>query len=136
MGVAYRNMFRAVRWLVSGIGDDSVLPDIDPRTSVLPPPRAPSVLVPLPESTSVSSVEIIVKVLLPTAEFGQGMVYNERRTLQAFINFEDAPGIATLARLIASEGGDGGIKAYFKARREAGHLRIYVDRVLPQPAHW
>ena len=142
MGITYRNCFRALRWLVSGIDRDDMLPNIPSHAQQrrgalsLPPPRAPSALIPLPESTSSSAVEMVVRVSLPTVKTGRGLVCNERRTVEAYVDFSDAPGIATLAHLIASEGGDGGVKAYFKARREVGQLRIFVDRVLPQPAQW
>jgi len=141
MGVAYRNVFRALRWFVSGIGEtDGALEKISggggtARTPAsLPLPRAPSFLVPLPGATSFAAAELTVKVLLPTAKFAKGMVYNEKRTLQAFVDLEqDAPGVATIVRLIATEGGDGGVKGYFRARREGEQLRIYVDRILPEP---
>ena len=144
MGVAYRNTFRSLRWVLSGVGEDGDRSSASSsgrragRASVsLPLPRAPSVLVPLPTSTSVAATELVVKVLLPTAKFAKGMIYNERRTLQAFVDLEsDEPNIAALVRLIATQGGDGGIKGYFAARREGAHLRIYVDRILTPPTHW
>ena len=76
-----------------------------------------------------------MKVLLPTAKFSHGMVYNERKTLQAFIDLEDASqsGMATLVRIIATEGGGGGVKGYFAARREGEALRIFAERALPDP---
>ena len=137
MGVAYRNGHRALRWAISSVCTAAISTTGLRMPARLAPPRAASVLLPLPDSPLCSSCEFVVKVLLPTAKFSRGMVYNEKRTLQAFVDLEsDCPGMATLVRLIASEGGDGGVKGYFLARREPGALRVYIDRILPEPAGW
>ena len=134
LGVAFRNATNAWRWLV-GLGAGT-----PGRASAAPlvPARSPSVLVAVPVTarSAGGAGEFTVKVLLPTAKFSQGMVYNEKKSLQAFVDLEDAsqPAMATLVRLIAREGGGGGVKGYFAARREGEALRIYVDRILPEPA--
>ena len=134
MGVTFRNVVSAFRWRIFGEGTPSTAKS---AAATLPPPRSPSVLVPLPAvgKRAGGTGEFPVKVLLPTAKFSQGMVYNERKTLQAFIDLEDASqsGMATLVRIIATEGGGGGVKGYFAARREGEALRIFAERALPDP---
>ena len=129
MGVAFRNATNAFRWLV-GMCEGA------PGATLLPP-RGPSVVVPVPAAAKSAGGrgEFTVKVLLPTAKYSHGMVYNEKKTVQAFVDLEDAsqPGMATLVRLIAREGGGGGVKGFFAARREGEALRIFVDRILPEP---
>ena len=61
------------------------------------------------------------------------MVYDERRTFEAYLPL-DTPGIEALLRRVREEGPRGGIKGFFKARREGDHLRIYADRILSPPA--
>ena len=90
--------------------------------------------------------DFLVKVQLPIVHnsattskvYAQGMVYDERRSFQAFVDLESEAEVhtPTLARLIATEGGSGGVKAYFNARREGDVLRIFVDRVMPPPGGW
>ena len=46
----------------------------------------------------------------------------------------DTPGIEVLLRLVRDQGPRGGIKGYFKAKREGDRLRIFADRILPPPA--
>ena len=41
--------------------------------------------------------------------------------------------VAKMVRLIATLGGDGGLKAYFMARREGDELLVFLDRVMPPP---
>ena len=147
MGVAYRNLIGALRWVISTVGE-TARPE-----RVIASGWAPSVVIPLPTGSANANHqpgEFTVKVLLPTATFTDGMVYNERRTLQCFLNMQapDQPQLATLVRQIATKGEGGGTKAYFTARREAvgpaggaasvngEQLRIFVDRVLPPPLHW
>ena len=67
------------------------------------------------------------------------MVYDERRSFESFLPL-DCPGITPLLELVRDHGwrrgpGQPGIKGYFSAKREGANLRIFVDRLLPQP-HW
>ena len=83
-----------------------------------------------------------VKISLPIASKrtahadALGMVYDEQRSFQAFIDLEadDVPNLATLTRLIAIDGSAGGVSAYFDARRNGDDLLVYVDRVLAPPS--
>ena len=63
-------------------------------------------------------------------------VYDEARSFNGFLECY-TPGIDPLLRLIQDQGalipGRGG-KGYFLARREGTSLRIFTDRILPQPA--
>ena len=67
------------------------------------------------------------------------MVYDERRSFESFLPL-DCPAITPLLELVRDRGwrrgaGQPGIKGYFIAKREGDNLRIFVDRLLPQP-HW
>ena len=138
MGITFRNITNAARWIIVGAGRNGVSDTTSANVAKLVPPRSPSVLVPVPavDRRAGGVGEFTVKVMLPTAKFEHGMVYNERKTLQCFVDLEDAsqPAMATLVRLIARGGGGGGIRGYFAARREGEALRIFVDRMLPEPA--
>ena len=60
------------------------------------------------------------------------LVYDEHRSFTSHLPL-DTPGIEDLLRLIRRDGWRG-IKGYFSATRESEHLRIFSDRVLPQPS--
>jgi hypothetical protein len=124
MGVAYRNLLRA--------GTFVLFPKSAPPIGAVPAraaqsarpaaPRAPSVLITLAEppasSSMQSSREFVVKVLLPTAQFKDGMVYNEARSIQSFVDLESTQeNMPTLVRMIALGGG---------ARRGSAHARTHV----------
>lgn len=68
---------------------------------------------------------------------GLGMIYDQDRTFQCFVNLEsDAqPEMAGLVRQIARDGAAGGTKGYFEARRSGDVLRVFVDRML-EPPRW
>uniref|UniRef100_A0A7S0NRM5 MYND-type domain-containing protein n=1 Tax=Calcidiscus leptoporus TaxID=127549 RepID=A0A7S0NRM5_9EUKA len=63
-------------------------------------------------------------------------VYDEARSFTGFLECH-TPGITPLLRLIQGHGAHfrgRGAKGYFLARREGTSLRIFTDRILPQPA--
>jgi hypothetical protein len=167
MGVAYRNLLRALRWSVSKYPEATI-----EALPAAPDPRRPFVRVPLrPQGedsagATVASMspgtgihladapanvhgdkEFTVKVQLPFGMGGaaqpdgqnpMGMVYDEKRSFQAFVSLEaeDAGATAALVRLIATEGGSGGMKGYFAACRDGDDVLLFVDRILPQPGGW
>ena len=64
------------------------------------------------------------------------MVYDEPRTLSNVYLPLDTPGIEAALKLICRDGirvASGAYKAYFEAVREGTCLRIYTDRLAPQP---
>lgn len=168
MTVAYRNTIRMLDWLVSdlpqrptGTGEaappSGTLGRPSVRVSLLPSEQAKlgrvaksgrpqgegdALLDAPPPPNAHGEADFAVKVTLPmgfgSVSHGMGMVYDERRTFQAFVDLEAEAeeAMPTLTRLIATQGAGGGTKAYFAARRDGDHLRIFVDRVLPQPTGW
>ena len=160
MGVAYRNVMQALDWLVSDFperptSDDGECSEPPRALSTLASERA-AVRISLRQGTSAGKLnlddaapvpnthgaaEFIVKVQLPMAakggDAGMGMVYDERRTFQAFVDLESdsEPHVATLTRMIATKGAAGGLKGFFNAKRDGDDLLVFVDRVL-RPCTW
>jgi hypothetical protein len=60
------------------------------------------------------------------------LIYDEHRSFMSHLPM-DTPGIDALLRLVRLEGWKG-IKGYFQAQREGDNLRIFADRIMPQPA--
>lgn len=151
VGVAYRNALKSLTWLAS---------DFPLRPEEQASDGRPAVTVPLQMSKqgganggihlsgappNVHGNKVFtVKVQLPhgmgqqaASENVHGMVYDEKRSFQAFLNLESATHGATaeMVRLIATKGSGGGLKGYFSATRDEQDLRIYVDRLL-KPPQW
>ena len=165
MGVAYRNLIHALNWYFSDEPACPKGPERDHagrpavRVSLRPDEK-------LAAGKSVASMsrpsggaqmrkihltdappnvhgerEFAVKVQLPMAASGVGdglgMVYDERRSFQSFVDLESPDlHMATLTRLIATEGNAGGVKGYFMARREGDQLYIFVDKILTGGRSW
>ena len=155
MGVAYRNLIQALNWYFSDKparpkGPDELSGRPAVRVSLRPDEKLAGKSVASMSRQGGAQLkkihltdappnvhgerEFMVKVQLPMtngAGDGLGMVYDEQRSFQSFVDLESPDRhMATLTRLIATEGGSGGVKGYFMARRQGDELFIFVDKVL------
>ena len=146
MGIAYRNTSRFLSWALNANFEYQASEGAG--QTILGESR-PTLRVPLANAESKSprafDSEFVVKVQLPMGSGlgeignGLGMCYDERRTVKTFVSLEsDAQPSETAAmvRLIATDGGSGGLRAYFMAKRSGEDLLIFVDRVVPPPGKW
>ena len=150
MGVAYRNVMQALDWLVSDFperptSDDGECSEPPRALSTLASERA-AVRISLRQGTSAGKLnlddaapvpnthgaaEFIVKVQLPMAakggDAGMGMVYDERRTFQAFVDLESDSDLEAELTSLRNEGApaSGSGEETFGARIDAN---AHVDR--------
>lgn len=153
MGVAFKNLMSAGLWLTSGF-PERPMSSSSSRAEGVDESR-PAIVVPLQQANGGKGAPpnvhgrkvFTVKIVLPLNDTsdgkappgafdGLGMVSDQRRTFQSFVDLEtEGAGTAAMTRLIATKGGGGGLKGYFEAQRDGDSLRIYVDMILPD-AGW
>ena len=154
MGVAFKNLMSAGLWLTSGFPERPMSSSSSGVVDGVDETR-PAIVVPLQQANAGKGAPanvygqkmFVVKVQLPLNKEtdgkappgsfdGLGMVSDQRRTFQSFVDLEtESASMAALTRLIATKGGEGGLRGYFEAHRQGDELRVYVDSILPE-AGW